>query len=154
MMRLNLSRDPVWVEIGHGVRLLCAPVTSAVLASVYSAPEVAALSQRLEAGESVQGELSVEVARRVARRVILEWSGVHDLEGAPVPVTPDAVDALFDHWFAAVAFQDRVVAPAMAGVEEMVAEGNASAPSPHGGGAEGASTAAPAGRRARTARRG
>jgi hypothetical protein len=154
MMRLNLSRDPAWVDIGHGVRLRCAPVTSAVLASVYSAPEVTALTERLQAGDSVQGELGVEVARRVARRVVVEWDGVSDLEGEPVPVTPEAVDALFDHWFAAMAFQDRVVSPAMAGVEELAAEGNGSAPSPAGGGAEGASTATGAGRRARNARRG
>jgi len=153
-MRLNLSRDPAWVDIGHGVRLRCAPVTSAVLASVYSEPEVSALTQRLQAGESVQGELGIETARRVARRVVVEWDGVADMDGEPVPVTPEAIDALFDHWFAAMGFQDRVLTPAMAGVEELAEEGNDSAPSPRGGGAEGANIAKAAGRRARNARRG
>ena len=40
MLRLDLSRDPKWVDLGHGVRVLALPLTSAVLLSLRGDPSL------------------------------------------------------------------------------------------------------------------
>ena len=57
----------------------------------------------------------------VARAAILDWEGVADAEGAPLPVSPAAVDALMAHWPVFAAFERLYLHPALL----VVAEGNA-----------------------------
>jgi TRAP-type uncharacterized transport system substrate-binding protein len=72
--------------------------------------------------------IAVAFAKAIATRAILEWEGVGDLDGAPVAVTPDGVDALLDIWPIFEAFQTAYVAKGL----ELEAEKNVSAPLPNG----------------------
>jgi len=57
----------------------------------------------------------------VARAAILDWDGVVDAQGAPLPATPAAIDALMAHWPIFAAFERLYLQPALL----VVAEGNA-----------------------------
>ena len=91
MIRLNLSREPSWLDLGHDVRVRVAPLTTSLMAAARSDPAVAALPE----GASNE-TIAVTMAKALARLVVLEWEGVGDAEGNPVPVTPEGIDALLD----------------------------------------------------------
>ena len=67
MLRLNLARDPKWIDLGYGVRVLRLPLTSAVLISLRG--DVA-----LQDAESLApAEQALRFAKAVASRVITDW---------------------------------------------------------------------------------
>ena len=72
--------------------------------------------------------IAVVMAKALARLVVLDWEGVGDAEGNPVPVTPDGIDALLDILPLFEAFQLRYVSKGLLLEEEK----NVSAPSPSG----------------------
>ena len=45
MIRLNLSREPSWLDLGHDVRVRVAPLTTSLMAAARSDPAVAALPE-------------------------------------------------------------------------------------------------------------
>ena len=120
------------------------PLTTALMVAARSDPAL----RELPAGTS-DDETAVVFARALAERAILDWEGVGDVEGRPVPVTPDGVVALLDVWPIFERFQLGYVATGV----ELEAEKNASAPSPSGSTAGAKVTARPAKKRARTARK-
>lgn len=119
MLRLNLSREPSWHDLGHGVRLLCAPITTAVRYQVRHDPQVVALR-----GETVDEDglpvlddlgralLSLAAAKAMAKAIALDWEGVGDAEGNPAALSPEGIDALLDIQIFFIAFQLKVVAQA------------------------------------------
>ncbi len=84
--------------------------------------------------------IAVTMAKALARLVVLEWEGVGDAEGNPVPVTPEGIDALLDILPIFEAFQVRYVSKGLL----LEAEKNGSAPSPNGISAGATSIADPA----------
>jgi hypothetical protein len=135
MIRLNLSREPSWLDLGHDVRVRVAPLTTSLMAAARSDPAVAALP------EGVSNEtIAVTMAKALARLVVLEWEGVGNAEGDPVPVTPEGIDALLDILPIFEAFQLRYVSKGLL----LEAEKNGSAPSPNGTSAGATSIADPA----------
>jgi hypothetical protein len=90
------------------------------------------------------------MAKAVARRAVLDWEGVGDAEGNALPATPEGIDALLEVFPVFEAFQTAYVAKGLV----LEQEKNVSSPSPSGPSAGAAPTATPAGRRARSARRG
>jgi hypothetical protein len=92
--------------------------------------------------------IAVVFARAIAARAIVDWEGVGDADGAPIPVSPEAIDALLDLWPIFEKFQTAYVAKGL----ELEAEKNVSAPSPNGSSAGAMVTARPAKGRAKTAR--
>ena len=135
MIRLNLSREPSWLDLGHDVRLHVAPLTTSLMAAARSDPAVAALPE----GASAE-TVSVTMAKALARLAVLEWEGVGDGAGEPVPVTPEGIDALLDILPLFEAFQLRYVSKGLLLEEEK----NVSAPLPNGTSAGATSTADPA----------
>ena len=123
MIRLNLSREPIWLDLGHDVRVRVAPLTTSLMAAARSDPAVAALPE----GASNE-TIAVTMAKALARLVVLEWEGVGDADGNPVPVTPEGIDALLDILPIFEAFQLRYVSKGLL----LEAEKNGSAPSPSG----------------------
>lgn len=123
MIRLNLSTDPRWLDLLPGLRLQVAPVTTAIMASARADASLEELD--VDAPKEV---LAVAMAQAVARRVIIDWQGVGDEDGNPVPVTPDAIDAALNIWPVFEAFQEQVLGPHLV----LDAEKNASAPSLNG----------------------
>ena len=145
MIRLNLSREPIWLDLGHDVRVRVAPLTTSLMAAARSDPAVAALPE----GASNE-TIAVTMAKALARLVVLEWKGVGDAEGNPVPVTPEGIDALLDILPIFEAFQLTYVSKGLL----LDQEKNVSALSPNGPSAGASDTAKPARKAARTARRG
>ncbi len=145
MLRLNLAREPYWLDLGHGVRLHVEPLTTALMMAARADPAVEALPET--AGQDL---LALAMAQAVARRSVLDWDGVGDAEGNPLLVTPEGITALLEVWPIFEAFQLAYVAKGLV----LEQEKNASAPSPSGTSAGASATARPARARARTARRG
>ena len=145
MIRLELSNDPAWLDLGHGVRVQLRPLTTALMVAARGDPAVQALSE--EAGDE---ESALAFARALARVAILDWEGVGDAEGNPVPVSPEAIDGLLDLWPLFEAFQTSYVAKGLL----LEQEKNASSPLPNGSSAGARDTARPARASVKTAREG
>jgi hypothetical protein len=135
MIRLDLSREPRWLDLGHGVRLHVGPLTTSLMAAARSHRSVTGLPE----GASNE-TIAVAMAKALAKLVVLAWEGVGDETGEPLPVTPEGIDALLDILPLFEAFQLRYVAKGLLLEEEK----NASAPSANGTSAGATSTAAPA----------
>lgn len=135
MIRLDLNREPAWLDLAPGVRVLVEPLTTALM-----------MAARCDAGVEVLPETATDedralaLGRALGRLAIREWEGVGDPDGAPIPPTPDAITALLDLWPLFEAFQLRYVAKGLM----LEQEKNASAPSPSGTSAGATDTAPPA----------
>ncbi len=145
MIRINLSPEPQWLDLGHGVRLQLLPLTTALMVATRSDPAV----QSLDADSSNDSRAAV-FAAALARRAVVDWEGVGDESGTVITVSPDGIDALLSLWPIFEAFNLLYVSRGML----LDAEKNGSAPSPTGTSAGATATARPAKRNARTAQRG
>ena len=145
MIRIELSPEPQWLDLGHGVRLLLLPLTTSLMVATRSDPAV----QDLEKEASNDSRAAV-FATALARRAIVDWEGVGDAERNVLPVTPEGIDALLALWPIFEAFNLLYVSRGML----LDAEKNGSAPSPTGTSAGATVTARPVKRSARTAPRG
>jgi hypothetical protein len=111
MLRLNLSNEPHWLDLGHGVRLLVEPLTTAIMLAARSDPTITAA---VEADSTTSNDdLARIVAKAVARIVVNDWDGVGDEDGKPLPLTPDGIDALLEIWPIFEAFQTKYIAGAL-----------------------------------------
>ena len=145
MIRINLSPEPQWLDLGHGVRLQLLSLTTALMVATRSDPAV----QDLDAKASNDTRAAV-FAAALARRAIVGWEGVGDEDGNVLPATPEGIDALLSLWPIFEAFNLLYVSHGML----LDAEKNGSAPSPTGTSAGATATARPAKRSAKTAQRG
>jgi hypothetical protein len=154
MLRLNLKTGPDWIDLGHGVRLQVAPLTTPVMMAARKVAQgQITLPQADSPDQSADldtDSIGLAMAKAVARIVVTDWEGVGDAAGNPVPVTPEGIDALLDIWPIFEAFQTNYVARAMI----LDAEKNASPPLLNGSSAGAAPIAKPARKAAKTARRG
>jgi hypothetical protein len=145
MLRLDLTSEPRWLDLGNGVRLRLAPLTTALMVAARADLAVADLPET-----DTPEALALAMAKALARRAVLDWEGVGDAAGDPLEVSLEGVDALLDVWPVFEAFQTGYVAKGLV----LEQEKNASAPSPSGPSAGATPTARPARRSARTARAG
>ena len=135
MIRLNLTATPEWLDLAPGLRLLVAPLTTALMVSARADPAIESLPEG-----ATQEELALAMAKAVARRAVLDWEGVGDEAGHIVPVTPEGIDALLEIWPVFEAFQTKYVARGLI----LDAEKNVSAPLPTGPSVGATDTARPA----------
>ena len=98
MIRLDLKREPYWLDLGHGVRVNVRPATTALV----MAARVTALKDATE--ETDAGTRSATLIKKLAELSILAWEGVGDCEDHLAEVTPEAIAALMDLWHLADAF--------------------------------------------------
>jgi hypothetical protein len=145
MIRIELSPEPQWLDLCHGVRLKLLPLTTALMVATRSDPAVQDLDP-----EASNDERAAIFATALARRAVVDWDGVGDAEGNVLPVTPEGIDALLSLWPIFEAFNLLYVSRGML----LDAEKNGSAPSPTGTSVGATATARPAKRNARTAHRG
>jgi len=145
MLKLDLSNEPAWLDLGHGVRVHLRPLTTALMVAARSDPAVQDLPENASDEES-----ALAFAKALARVAILDWEGVGDAEGNPIPVSPEVIDALLDLWPIFEAFQTGYVAKGLL----LEQEKNVSAPLPTGSSAGARDTARPARASAKTARKG
>ena len=148
MLRISFRTEPFWLDLPHGVRLQVRPPGPAVI--LAAGAEMASNSAARPAagpGASSRGDPAADAGVdstaaasdaspppgapadtgrfaftcAVARAAILDWEGVADATGAPLPVSPAAIDALMAHWPVFVAFERLYLQPALL----VIAEGNA-----------------------------
>ena len=142
MIRIQLSPEPQWFELGHGVRLQLLPLTTALMVATRSDQAV----QALDADASNDSRAAV-FAAALARRAIIDWDGVGDADGNVLAATPEGIDALLSLWPIFEAFNLHYVSRGML----LDAEKNGFAPSLTGTSAGATAIARPAKRNARTA---
>jgi hypothetical protein len=119
MLTLDLTNTPFWCDLVPGVRVKLRPLTTALMVAARSDPAIADLPK-----EARTEEAALAMAKALARTAILDWEGVGDAEGAPLVVSPEAIDALLDIWPIFEAFQTVYVAKGLL----LDAEKNASSP--------------------------
>ena len=112
MLRLNLSTEPQWLDLAHGVRLFVEPLTTAIMLAARSDPAIIAAAADAETSAS-NDDLARIVAKAVARIVVKDWEGVGDEDGKPLPLTPEGIDALLELWPIFEAFQTKYIAGAL-----------------------------------------
>jgi hypothetical protein len=145
MIRINLSPEPQWLDLGHGVRLLLLPLTTALMVATRSDPAVQDL------GADANNDTRAAVfAAALARHAVVDWEGVGDADGTVITVSPGGIDALLSLWPIFEAFNLLYVSRGML----LDAEKNGSAPLQTGTSAGATATARPAKRSARTAQPG
>ena len=112
MLRLNLSTEPRWLDLGHGVRLLVEPLTTAIMLAARSDPTIIAAAGDAD-GSASNDDLARIVAKAVARIVVKDWEGLGDEDGKPMPLTPEGINALLELWPIFEAFQTKYIAGAL-----------------------------------------
>ena len=112
MLRLNLSTEPRWLDLGHGVRLWVEPLTTAIMLAARSDPSIVAATADAETSAS-NDDLARIVAKAVARIVVKDWEGIGDEDGKPLALTPEGIDALLELWPIFEAFQTKYIAGAL-----------------------------------------
>lgn len=112
MLRLNLSTEPRWLDLGHGVRLLVEPLTTAIMLAARSDPTIIAAAGDAE-GSASNDDLARIVAKAVARIVVRDWDGIGDEDGKQLALTPEGIDALLELWPIFEAFQTKYIAGAL-----------------------------------------
>ena len=142
MIRINLSPEPQWLDLGHGVRLQLLPLTTALMVATRADAAVQDL-----AADANNDTRAAVFAAALARRAIVDWEGVGDADSNLLAVTPEGIDALLSLWPIFEAFNLHYVSRGML----LDAEKNGSAPSPTGTSAGATVTARPAKRNVRTA---
>jgi hypothetical protein len=151
MLRLNLTNEAQWLDLGHGIEIQVAPMTTALMMAARKAAQgqitFPDAPDTDDANLDTDG-IALAMAKAVARIAIRDWKGVGDDNGFSVPVSPEGIDALLDIWPIFEAFQTKYVARAII----LDAEKNASPPLPTGSSAGARSTARPARKAAKTAR--
>ena len=135
MIRLDLKREPYWLDLGHGVRLQLRPLNTALMMAARASLQSTPPEPDNEA--EAAGLRSVLLLKALARLAVLDWQGVADAAGGAAPLSAEGLDALMELWPMASAFESGYLAPALL----LDAEKNACAPAPNGTSAAGPSTA-------------
>jgi len=144
MIRLDLSNEPAWLDLGHGVRLHLHPLTTAMMVASRNDPAVAALSE-----DATDEESALVFAKALARNATIDWDGVGDSDGNVIQITPEGISALLDVWPLFEAFQTKYVAKGLV----LDQEKNVSSPLPSGSSAAAMDIAKPVKPNARAARK-
>ena len=135
MIRLDLKREPHWLDLGHGVRLHVRPCTTALMMAARA--EVQHTTTTASTASESAGLRSAELLKALARLAVLDWEGIGDSDGEPAPLTDEGIDALLDLWPIASALESAYLGPALLLDEEK----NAFGPALNGTSAAGPSTA-------------
>jgi hypothetical protein len=137
MIRLDLKREPYWLDLAPGVRIRVRPCTTALVMAAR-ASSTAEPAPGLDPGDgNARGAALLKAMARVA---IVDWEGIGDEAGAAIPPSPERIDALLDLYPAFRAFETAYFLPALV----LDQEKNACAPAPNGTSAAAPSTAAAA----------
>ena len=104
MIRLNLKREPSWLDLVPGVRVHVRPCTTALI--------MAARAKLMDAGGGA-GARTAALLRELAILAIAAWEGIGDDAGEAVSISPEAIAAVMDIWPVAEAFERLYLGPAM-----------------------------------------
>jgi hypothetical protein len=110
MLRLDLKREPHWLDLGHGVRVHVRPCTTALVMAARAASQP---NSDAPDGAHGLGTRTAGFLKALGRLAIVAWEGVGDAAGEPAAVTPEGIDALLDLWPIAEAFERLYLGPAL-----------------------------------------
>jgi hypothetical protein len=99
MIRLNLKKEPYWLDLIDGLRVKVLPCTSAILSAASTAPAL----RNLPSDTGTDQRFFVLVVE-VAKLAIIDWDGVGGEDGGPVEPGPETIAALLDIYMVARAF--------------------------------------------------
>ncbi len=105
MIRLDLKREPYWLDLPHGVRLFVRPVTTAFV-----------MAARVQAVKDAEGDAAARSAgllKHLAQLAVISWEGVGDADGNAIQPSPDSIAALMELWPIADAFERLYLGPAL-----------------------------------------
>lgn len=134
MIRLDLPREPSWLDLPHGVRVLARPLDTALDAAARDHAVRETREEDAEPPPGVpaeswrRGRIKAALVRGLASVCVIEWEGVLTADGAPAPVTTANLADLMDIPDIADAFLTALYAP----LDRLAAEGEDCAPSPNG----------------------
>ncbi len=134
MLKLNLQKEPYWLDLSSEIRVRVKPLTSALMSAAqnYVIREATRLreSNNLPEDESIKIGLSESLLiKALARNAILEWEGVLTADGTKIAqVTDENVSELMDIWFIAQDFWKNYLQP----LSLLEQEGKSSELSPSG----------------------
>ena len=111
MIRLDLKREPHWLDLGHGVRVNVRPCTTALMMAARADLQRSPVPATNEV--QAAGDRTAALVKALGRLGIQDWQGVGDADGEPMPLSPDGVDALLDLWPMAEAFERLYLGPAL-----------------------------------------
>ena len=101
------------------LRIQVRAVSRAVVKAAQAALiHVTAGEKITEVSPDVYDQAREAYARGMAGAAIIAWESVGDLDGAPLPVTPENIDMLMDDELSFRAFDDQYVAPYLIRVAE------------------------------------
>lgn len=125
MLRLNLKREPYWIDLPAGVRLYIRPLSTAIMSSSQNSAikEIGTLRARekdhstndhlerddaplsIENEETRLGLSESLLIKALARSAIIKWEGVLEADGNNIAHVVDKnINDLMDIWFIAQDF--------------------------------------------------
>lgn len=114
MLKLATEREPYWLEVMPGVRIKLRPVTVvAILVARAAAAEVLR-----KGGENAETQAGFAFTRALAHSGVIEWEGIGDKDGNPIPARPEAIDAALECWSVFDAIDRLYVAPVLLQADE------------------------------------
>jgi hypothetical protein len=156
MLRLNLKKEPYWLDLPAEVKLKVRPLSTAIMSAAQSSVIKTITDwrqerkSRLEVGADISDLPDVDdeetrhglseslLIKAMARGAVIEWQGVLNSAGdAPAVVNDQAVNDLMDIWFIAQDFWKKYTAS----LSLLDAEGNVSGLAVNGTSAAGQDTA-------------
>lgn len=102
MIKLQLNKEPYWLELLEGVRVFVRPATSALI--------MAARNRALKEDGVDRGAALI---KHLGLAAIMDWEGVGDQEDNKAEVTEAGVAALLDLWPISEAFERLYLLPAL-----------------------------------------
>jgi hypothetical protein len=154
MLRLNLKKEPYWMDLPSGVRVRVRPLSTAIMNAAQSnvikqikalqAEEAGTIRPNLQNEDMRYGMSEALLVKALAVAGVIEWEGVMNAAGdAPAPVTDQSISDLMDIWFVGQDFWKQYTTSYFA----LEVEGNESRPGATGTSAAGLPTAKAASRK-------
>lgn len=156
MLRLNLKKEPYWLDLNGEVSLLVHPLNTAIMNAAQSVVKHRCDHMRTLRAELVSGGgdvrhlpdlnnedirkafIETELTKTLACGAIVAWKGVYNAEGTEtVAVSDKNIEELMDIWFISKAFFEKY----LSSLELLETEGNASRLAANGTSAVGLDTA-------------
>ncbi len=120
MLKLNIKKEPYWLELGLGVRVKVRPCTSPIFyaAKSFMNKKLADIGEQYKNNKEQLGLPNIESAETrealaeeylnlgLALNAIIEWEGILEFDGKKTaPVTPEKIEELMTgFWSIAASF--------------------------------------------------
>lgn len=117
MLKLNLQKEPYWLDLTSKVRVRVKPLTNALMSAAQNS--VIREANRLHEANNLPKDESIKLGlseslliKALARNAILEWEGVLTADGTKTAqVTSENINELMDIWFIAQDFWKKYMQP-------------------------------------------